>query len=140
MSGFFDIEKNIKRLDEATVSVYIPALATGSDEETPIFVAPRDCQILAVGIIVADAITGVADNNFEGQFINKGSAGTGTDSIALKEYANGVDLAAFVFDDYGTITNGTLSEGDTVTFAKVENGTGMDQPALVAIVQYRHIR
>ena len=119
-------------------SVGIAIVALGSATELPVFSAPFRCRIKRCAIIPASAITGAATHNFGVRYKNKGSGGSGTGVIATKTFSNGINASAFDDTDLGAITttNNLLSEKDTVTFEKFENGSGLEMPALTAVVEY----
>lgn len=131
-----DIDEELKRANVKMASMRIPTIALGSDEQWAMFVAPENVKVLEVGIAVDDAITGADTNYFTLGFINAGSDGNGTDVIAEKAYTNGVNLADFVYDNFGTVANARLDKGDTIIFDKTEGGTGMAMPDLCAYVKY----
>ena len=118
------------------VTVLIPAIDQGTEDEIPVFVAPVDCTITKVGFVPEDNITGADNDYFTLGFVNKGDDGSGTDSIASKDYTSGNDVTAFDFEDLGTVSNADLSAGDVVSFSKTETGNGMATPRLLAVIVY----
>lgn len=113
-----------------------PAIALGTDDETPIFVAPAPCKITEVGVVPDTAVTGDDTDNYTLSFVNKGSDGSGTDVIAEKEYATGVNGVKDDYEDYGTVSNNVLAKGDVVALEKVEANSGLGKPVTLAVIRY----
>jgi len=121
------------------VQVGITAVAAGSTTEVPVFAAPFKCKITKCSIIPKSAITGADTNNMVLKFVNKGGSGSGTAAICSVTFAAGTDVSAFDEYDMGSLSNNILNKGDVVSFAKAENGTGMDMPDLIAKIEYIRI-
>jgi len=119
-----------------TAVVGVSAVSSGTETEVPIWAAPCRCKVMRVGIIPKSAITGADTNYMTLSFKNKGSDGTGTAVIASKAFTNGVNGAAFDYVTFGAVSNNLLNEGDVVSFAKAESGSGMNMPDLVAVIEY----
>jgi len=112
------------------------AVSAGSSAEYGFFAAPFKCKIIKCSIIPDSTITGANTNNCVLSFVNKGSSGTGTSTIASKTFSSGVNASEYDETDLGAVSNNLLNEGDVVTFKKSENGTGMTMPALTAKIEY----
>ena len=108
--------------------------------EFPVFVAPKKCKILKLGITIDDdAIIGDDTDYMTLQFQNKGADGTGTDVMAEKAFTLGVDVAAFDHLDFGTISNDELAEGDGISLQKINTASGMASPDIIASIKYKVI-
>jgi len=123
-------------ITKGTVQVGVSAVAAGSATEVPVFKALHACTLTKVGFVPKSAITGADTNYMTLSFVDKGSDGTGTGTIASRDYSSGNDVAAMDFEDSGTLSNASLAEGDTVSFKKAETGTGMAMPDLIAVVEF----
>ena len=118
---------------KVAVKVIVPAIAAGSTDEIPVFYAQEDVYVHEFGIIPEAQITGDATNYMTLTFKNKGTSGSGTTSLGSKAFTSGI-YAAF---DYIQVSTGKLlSEGEVVSLAKSEAGTGMDMPRLCVVIIY----
>jgi len=121
------------------VQVYIAPVAGGSDFVSPIGAVEEDCTIVSVTYIAQATITGANTNNRTLSVINKGQSGSGTTSVASKNFASGTNATAF---DETTITNTATAadldcaSGDVLAFSSVHVGTGIADPGGVVIVTY----
>ena len=114
--------------------------ATIVELEFPVFVAPKKCKVLALGIAIDDeTITGADTDSMTLQFQNKGDDGTGTDVMAEKAFVAGVNVAAFDHLDFGTISNADLEEGDVISLQKINVNNGLASPDLTVSVKFRII-
>ena len=112
--------------------------ATIVELEFPVFIAPKKCKVLALGIAIDnEAITGDDTDYMTLQFQNKGADGTGTDVMAEKAFTAGVNVAAFDHLDFGTISNADLEEGDVISLQKINTANGMGSPDLIVSVKYK---
>jgi hypothetical protein len=127
--------------DRLIIAERFASLGAGSVGEFAFFRAPYKCRVLRAGVVTDAAVTGAATNNFGLRFKNKGSAGAGTGVIATLTFASGTDATAYDDKSLGAVAEAqeVLSEGDTASFEKFENGTGMSQPALVAYLEIERI-
>lgn len=102
----------------------------------------RTVKITAAGFIPETKLTGAATNNLTLQFRNKGLLGTGTDGITdIKTYASGTDAEDFVEDALvlsSTAADLLVADGEVVALNKVENGTGLELPAGVAVIRFEY--
>lgn len=119
--------------------MYVAPVAAGSDFVSPIGTVDQDCTISAVTYISQAAITGANTNNRTLSVINKGQAGSGSTSVASKNFASGTNAAAF---DETTITNTVTTAdldavaGDVLAFSSVHVGTGIADPGGVVEITY----
>lgn len=120
--------------------VRIGSVAALTDDERPLFVAPFDCTVKAVKVVVATTIADDATDYLTFDFQNKGSAGIGTDSLASFDTdTNGdaVDLTAFVPHDVGSLSNASLSKGESVSVKWTNTGgSGVALDELAVLVVY----
>lgn len=112
---------------EATVI----ASAAGDDSSTTIGVAPFAGTVTAVEYIPTAAITGHASNNRTLSLINKGTAGSGTTSVAALTTNASTSLSAFdskAVTLSGTAANKTLAANDVLAFTSVHAASGVADP------------
>jgi len=116
---------------QMTFEVPVPAVAGGSDDSNPVFIAPYDFTLESVTFVPKSTITGANTNTRKHELVNKGAAGSGSTVMASLQYNSGVNATGF---DEKTITNsGTAadlngSSGDVVAFASTHVGTGLADP------------
>ncbi len=130
-----------------TVSVQAATVAIGATTSDEVAVwtnnTGQKVRVTGFGFLPETAVTGAATNNMALQARNKGTAGTGTTGItAVKTYASGVDIAAFVEDALvlaTTLTDRDVDINETVALDKTENGTGLALPAGIATITYQYI-
>lgn len=107
------------------VSVRIGTIAAGTDDERTVFVAPHDVIIEKIYFTVGTTIAAGATNFTTISFQNKGTAGTGTDELATFNTDTGeTTLTAFVPHNVGTISNKSVTKGESISFKKVDAGSG----------------
>lgn len=114
----------------------IGTIAAGTSDERAIFVAPVDCEILKAYLTVGTNVPAGATNFTTFTLRAKGSAGTGTASLAsFNTDAGQTSLTAFVPHSFGSLSNNGIVKGQTVTLDKVDSGAGdlMDE-GLITIV------
>lgn len=116
------------------VEHFFPAEATaGSIDEVCVFQFPYNATITAAQWIPAAAVTGAATNNFALAVNNLTAAATVT---TAKTYASGTNSVANVAEAL-TVTGGTVTAGDVVTFKRSINGTGLASPNGSVRLTYR---
>lgn len=130
------LERALRVASYKVVTANVPVIAMGSGDEVPVFVAPVKGQIIQIGFIPEDAITGADTDYYTLSFQNKGAAGAGTDVIATKAYTNGVDVTALDWEPLTIAGNQNLEAGDTVTMLKTETGNGLASVAMLAVVVF----
>lgn len=113
-----------------------PERAEPLEDELPVFTAPFDCKVLKLGITPHEALVGADVNYAVLTFKDKGADGTGTDEMAKLALVAGVDIDAFDFKDFGTVSEADLAEGDVVSLEKSNVGDGMYTPKLLVSVIY----
>lgn len=120
------------------VSVRIGTIAAGTDDERTIFVAPHDVIIEKIYLTVGTTVAAGATNYTTIDFQSKGSAGTGTDSLASFDTNTGnVTLTAFVPHNAGTLANSTISKGEAITIDKTDTASGDALDEAVVTVVYK---
>lgn len=122
-------------------SLAIPILVinAGVSAEVPLWVAPAACTLQKISVIPKVAITGADTDNMILSIMDKGSAGTGADTIVALAFPLGTDAAVFVPKDLGILsaTHKVLAQGDVISFKKSESGSGMAMPDLVCVIEYK---
>ena len=127
-----------------SVSVAIPAIALGTDGEQVVWTNKTGAtvRITAVTYTPEAAVTGNTTNNLTLQLRNKGTAGSGTTAVtAVKTYATGTDLTAFVPDALvisTTAVDRDIDVDETVALNKVETGSGLILPEGVVTLEFEY--
>ena len=114
-------------------TIPVDSAATDVPERT-IFRAPFDCTVSEVYVIPDDDI-GQATNYMTLDVQNKGSDGTGTDSIGSLAVNSTNTIDEFVGVDLVT-TNASVSEGECLTLKKTITGDGQIFPGGLVVVKY----
>lgn len=122
-----------------SASISIAEIGVGVSDELPLWAAPDACTLQKVSIIPGSTITGVDTDYFTLGIIDKGSSGTGTDSIVSMVFDSGENAAAFATKNLGVldVTHKVLAQGDVISFKKSESGSGMAMPDLVCVIEYK---
>ena len=116
------------------VNFMTAALSAGSDvADFPAFRAPKDIEIIEIGIMPTATYTGHADKStwlFE----------NGSSAIATKEYTateGHTPPSANTYDSMGAITaaNKKMSEGDILSYS-ITNGAGAATPICMVQIEY----
>jgi hypothetical protein len=110
------------------ITCKIGTIAAATSDEVPIFVAPFDCVIEKVYITNAAALAAHATDYTTLDIQSKGSAGSGTDSLASFDTATGGDnisLVAFVPYSFGDLSNTEITKAEAVTLKKTDAGGGV---------------
>lgn len=127
----------------ANGSVITVALGTDLDQEIWSNKTGAPVQITAVTFTPDAAHTGAATNNMTLGIVNKELDGLGTVIVApQKAYVSGVNLVAFQNDDIpvsATAADVRVEIDEVLAFSKVENGTGLAQPAGLVTIEYRFL-
>lgn len=111
------------------VNVNIGTISAGTADEVPVFTAPYGCYIEEAYVTNGSDITADGTNYITLDLQNKGSDGSGTDSLAsfdTDSNNDNVSLTGFDAHDFGDLSNNSLSKGDTITIKKTEGGSGQD--------------
>lgn len=120
------------------VSVRIGTIAAGTDDERTVFVAPHDVIIEKIYFTVGTTIAAGATNYTTISFQNKGSAGTGSDELATFDTNTGnITLTAFVPHNVGTLSNKSVSKGESISFVKVDAASGDAVDEAIVTVVYK---
>lgn len=121
-----------------TNQVRIGTIASGTDDERVVFVAPHDVIIEKIYFTVGTTIAAGATNFTTISFQNKGTAGSGTDELATFNTDTGeTTLTAFVPHDAGSLSNFSISKGESVSFKKVDAASGDAVDEGVVTIVYR---
>lgn len=119
----------------------VPAVATASDDTTMIGRVPFAGTVASVTYAPDATITGANTNSRTLSIVNRGSAGSGSTSVASKAFTSGVNAAA---GDETAITNSAtgadlvVAEGDILAWVSTHVGTGLADPGgLVTIAIQR---
>lgn len=126
---------------EKEINFAIGTISATSDE-MPCLIAGTNLEILSAHVVDTTGITAHADNYWTIQMKNKGSAGSGTDSICsvtTKTSGGGGtgNIAAFDAQSLDTITNGLLTKGDvaSITLTKAASAPNTDNMLLTIRVR-----
>lgn len=120
------------------VSVRIGTIAAGTDDERAVFIAPHDVIIEKIYFTVGTTIAAGATNFTTIDFQSKGTAGSGTDSLASFDTDTGnVTLTAFVPHNVGTLANNFISKGEAVSFDKTDTAAGDAVDEAVVTIVYK---
>lgn len=128
-----------------TIQVHTKAVGATSSLKLPAWINNTGAKVeLTEATFVADTnITGAATNNMALEFINAGTAGSGTTAMVTKiTFASGTDATALVekvFTISTTKANLAVDKNEVVALDKTENGTGLALPAGVATLVFRFI-
>lgn len=112
-------------------SAALPAVATGTDADVAVFVAPFDCTVTAVTYVANATITGADTNSRTLNLRNKGLTGAGSTAVASKAFTSGVNATAFDETSLtlsGTAANLDLAAGDVLALQSDSVGTGLADP------------
>lgn len=124
-------------------SVITVALGTDLDQEIWTNKTGAPVEITAVTFTPDAAHSGAATNNMTLGVVNKELLGVGTVIVApQKAFVSGIDLVAFKPDDIPVSTTAAdvrVETGEVLAFSKVENGTGLAQPAGLVTIEYRFL-
>ena len=119
-------------------NVSIGTIASGTDDERTVFIAPTKCFIEKIYITVGSTMTAGATNFVTLTLKSKGSAGTGTTAIAEFDTDTGnTTVTKFVPLSFGALSNNVIEKGEAITLDKVEDGTGDVLDEAVITVVYR---
>lgn len=109
----------------------LPAVATGTDADVAVFVAPFDCVVTAVTYVANAAITGANTNTRALRLRNKGLTGAGSTVVAELQFDSGVNAVAYdekAIPLSGTPANLNLAAGDVLALFSDAVGTGLADP------------
>lgn len=112
-------------------SAALPAVATATDSDVAVFVAPFDCTVTAVTYTPNALITGANTNTRAVRLRNKGQDGSGATVVAELQFNSGVNAAAFdekAVTLSGTAANLDLTAGDVLALFSDSVGTGLADP------------
>jgi hypothetical protein len=119
----------------APLSLYpaaaLPAVATGTDSDVAVFIAPFDCVVTGVTYTPNATITGANTNTRALRLRNKGLTGVGTTVVAELQFDSGVNATGY---DEKAITlsvtpaNLNLASGDVLALLSDSVGTGLADP------------
>lgn len=103
----------------------------GADDDLPLFVATKACEIVSATVVVTNVVNGSTANYFDLALYNGGTAGTALTAVAgtIGGTAGWSALTPTAF----TITNGTVAAGEVVKARYNEEGTGTFQAMVVQL-------
>lgn len=115
-----------------TLRLAAPAVGTaGNDLRTAIGRSPVAGTLVRCSFFASTTLTGAATNNRTLSLLNGGAAGTGTTSMASKNFANGTNATAqsdTVITLSGTAANLVVAAGDVLQWDSLHVGTGLADP------------
>lgn len=124
------------------VTAHVSGAAAGTAKAQPVLVADQDITISKVRWLPQAAVTGAATNNFALGVVDKAADGSGTTAVtAVKTYASGTDSVANAPETLTLSTtdaNLDIAAGAALVLDKTENGTGLEQPEGVVVVEYTY--
>ena len=142
MTRMYDIPA---RRVEKEINFSIGTISASSDE-MPCLVAGTNLEILSAHIVDTSGITANDTNYWTIAMKNKGSDGTGTDSIICSvttktsDSGGGTgDIAAFDAQSLGAITNGLLNKGDVASITATKASGAPDTDNMLLVVRVREI-
>lgn len=112
-------------------SASLPAVATGTDSDVAVFIAPFDCVVTGVTYTPNATITGANSNTRALRLRNKGLTGAGSTVVAELQFDSGVNATAFdekAITLSGTAANLNLAAGDVLALFSDAVGTGLADP------------
>lgn len=119
----------------APLSLYpaanLPAVATATDADVAVFIAPFDCTVSAVTYTPNATITGADTNSRTLNLRNKGLSGIGTTVVASRAFTSGVNATGYdetTITLSGTAANLDLVAGDVLALNSDSIGTGLADP------------
>lgn len=119
-----------------TLRLAAPAVPTvGNSLRSAVGRSPVNGTVIRCSYIASTTITGAATNNRTLSLMNGGAAGTGTTSIASKNFANAVNATAqsdTVITLSGTAANLVVVKGDLLQWDSLAVGTGIADPGGLA--------
>ena len=128
-----------------TIQVHTKTVGNGTALKLPAWINNTGAKVeLTEATFVPDAdVTGAATNNFALEYINAGTAGSGTTAMVTKiTFASGTDMTALVekvFTISTTKADLAVDKNEVVALDKTENGSGLTLPAGVATLVFRFI-
>ncbi len=128
---------------EYYITAYVPPILAGAaTQEDPLFLAPVNCELLAVSIVPQAAVVGNDGNSKNLNLVDKGQAGAGVLEVGNLDLITGVDLTAFdataipVTPTAGAAGH-VLHAGDTLTLQTELVGGGVAMPGLIVHMAFR---
>lgn len=140
MTRMYDIPA---RRVEKEINFSIGTISASSDE-MPCLVAGTNLEILSAHIVDTTGITANDTNYWTIAMKNKGSGGTGTDSICsvttkTSDSGGTGNIAAFDAQSLGAITNGLLNKGDVASITATKASSAPDTDNMLLVVRVREI-
>jgi len=122
----------LDKLRQVVSMVRIPECGAASDTwERAVLYAWEDLEVIEAGI-VPDVSFGQTDNYATLSVVNKGADGSGNTELCSKAFDSAVN--AYVFTSFGTISNGSVSEGEVLALKKEVTGNGQQVPASAIVL------
>lgn len=121
--------------------VHIGAFTGSASTEEAVWIAPAKCVILGVSLVDKTGVTGHTQNYGTATITNKGTAGSGTTSVAARSTnvattANITAWKAWPVTLSTTAADLQLAAGDVLTFAWTEAGSGQDLGGAALQIKY----
>jgi len=120
---------------------YLGAMTGSNSTELPVFVAETACRIVAVDLVDITGVTAHAENYGTATLTNKGTAGSGTDVVAVR--ATNVATTSTITANKpwaltlsSTQANLEVGAGECLTFSWTEAGTGQDLGGALLVIHY----
>lgn len=133
---YAELDANMNQAKRQVVTVrFTENDISGETWEKAVFSAPQDLDLYKIGIS-ADASFGQASNYSTLAIINKGGAGSGTNSVASKAFSSAI--TAYDFVDFGALdgTHKTMSAQDVISLKKTITGSGQALEPFTLIIEY----
>lgn len=115
-----------------TMRIAYPAITTvGNSARSAIGRTPVAGVVVRASVFATTTITGAATNNRTLSVLNGGAAGTGTTSVASKNFASGINATAqtdTILTLSATPANLVVAAGDVLQFDSLAVGTGIADP------------
>lgn len=124
---------------EFLTQAFVPATAAADATiGHPVFIAPRDVEILEVSIIPQAAVTGADTNTKHLNLRNRGADGTGTTELANYDLTSGNNLSNHDEKSlYAPTTPLAIADGVVLQLEVEKIGTGLATPAFLVATRHR---
>lgn len=120
-----------------TSVVRVGNIAAGTADERPIFVAPHKTKIHKIKVVNASDITAGSTDYITVDFQDKGSDGSGTDSVAKFDTdSNNDNVSLTAFDPHVLKPEYDLAKDNSLTIKKSNTGAGKAFDQLAVIIVY----
>jgi len=117
------------------VEAELPALAAGSGGAVVLHI-PFKAKVVSCELLPEAALVGTDTNYAILTLYDRGTDGTGTESVKAVSFVAGTDLAALRLNDFWKDER-DASEGKVYELVKTEAGTGAATPRMKVILKFR---